>query len=53
MIGDSVFDLQCANAAGCGSCFVTWSYATSLETALEHGKPAHVARTAEDILALV
>ncbi len=53
MIGDSVFDLQCANAAGCGSCFVTWSYATSLETALEHGKPAHVARTAEDILTLV
>ena len=53
MIGDSVFDLQCANAAGCGSCFVTWSYATSLETALEHGKPTHVAKTPEDILALV
>ena len=52
MIGDSVFDLQCANSAGCGSCFVTWSFATSLETALEYGKPTHVAKTPEDILAL-
>ena len=42
MVGDSVFDLQCGNAAGCDSAFVTWSFATSLEKALSQGAPTYI-----------
>ena len=38
MVGDSVFDLQCGNNAGCDSAFVTWSFATSREKAEKEGK---------------
>lgn len=53
MVGDSIFDLQCGNNAGCDSCFVTWSYATSLETAKAEGHPAIVIDTPQQLLDLV
>ena len=45
MVGDSVFDLQCGNNAGCDSCFVTWSFATTLEKALAEGHPTIVVKS--------
>ena len=53
MVGDSVFDLQCGNNAGCDSCFVTWSYATGLETAQKDGNPTVVVERPEQLLDLV
>ncbi len=53
MVGDSIFDLQCGNNAGCDSCFVTWSYATSLETAKAEGHPTIVIDTPQQLLDLV
>ncbi len=53
MIGDSVFDLQCGNAAGCDSAFVTWSYATSREQALHVGDPTYIIERPEQLLRFV
>ena len=53
MVGDSVFDLQCGNAAGCDTCFVSWSFATTLEEAAENGQPTYVVDNAEDILSII
>ena len=53
MVGDSVFDLQCGNAAGCGSCFVAWSFATSLEKAEKECNAGVVAYTPSDLLDLI
>ncbi len=53
MIGDSVFDLQCGNAAGCDSVFVTWSYATSREQALHVGDPTYIIERPEQLLRFV
>ena len=53
MVGDSVFDLQCGNAAGCDSCFVTWSFATSIEKAIAEGHPTVIIDNPEQLLELV
>ena len=53
MVGDSVYDLQCGNNAGCDSCFVTWSYATPLELALAEGHPTIVIDTPAQLLDFV
>lgn len=53
MVGDSVFDLQCGNAAGCDSCFVTWSFATSIEKAMAEGHPTVIIDRPEQLLELV
>lgn len=50
MIGDSVFDLQCGNAAGCDSAFVTWSFATSMEKALKVGSPTYIIDRMDQLL---
>ena len=50
MIGDSVFDLQCGNAAGCDSAFVTWSFSTTRETALKVGDPTYIIDRPEQFL---
>ncbi len=50
MIGDSVFDLQCGNNAGCDSCFVSWSFATPMEKALSEGHPTFVIDSMEQLL---
>ena len=53
MVGDSVFDLQCGNAAGCDSCFVSWSFATSLEKALSEGRPTMIVESPGQLLEYV
>ena len=53
MVGDSVFDLQCGNAAGCASAFVTWSFATSREKALREGHPTYIIDRPGQLLELV
>ena len=53
MVGDSVFDLQCGNNAGCSSCFVTWSFATSVEKAKAEGAPTFIVDTPAELLELV
>ena len=50
MIGDSVFDLQCGNAAGCDSAFVTWSFATTRQKALDLGDPTYIIDRPEQLL---
>ena len=52
MVGDSVFDLQCGNNAGCDSAFVTWSFATSLEKAISLGSPTYIIDKPEQLLEL-
>ena len=53
MVGDSVFDLQCGNAAGCDTCFVTWSFATGVDAAIAEGRPTYVVDTPEELLDLL
>ena len=53
MIGDSLFDLHCGCSAGCDTAFVTWSFATPLETAVKEGTPTYIINHPSDLLELV
>ena len=53
MIGDSLFDLHCGCSAGCDTGFVTWSFATPLETAVKEGAPTYIIDHPSDLLELV
>ena len=53
MVGDSVFDLQCGNNAGCDSCFVAWSFATSAVKAVAEGSPTMIVDSPEQFLDLI
>ena len=52
MVGDSVFDLQCGNAAGCDSCFVTWSVGTTPEKAVREGHPTYIVSDPKEFVSL-
>ncbi len=53
MVGDSRYDIECGNNAGCGSALVSWSFAQKAEGLEGVSKPDHLIDKAGDILDLV